>query len=204
MKTKMSWLFAVVFSVMLLLVALPSQATAAEAQQPTKAEVAAIQLAQVHQPSEDMTVEVDPSMLPAPSPEIREPSEAPTPDSLEVLPQVGFPATSCRGGYRQVGERLCISFSPRPAQSYANAMVVCRDQRGRVASYGDLRYLYERSTLDSSYNPSGRWIGNFVGDDTVLCGNRSITFDGDPDTGNFEGQCDRFGVRQFWCAHDRL
>ncbi len=53
MKRKMSWLFALVFSVMMMLVVLPSQAMAAEGQQPTKAEVAAMQLAQVQQPSKE-------------------------------------------------------------------------------------------------------------------------------------------------------
>ena len=45
MKRKMSWLFALVFSVMMMLVALPSQAMAAE-----------VQLAQVQQPSKQATV----------------------------------------------------------------------------------------------------------------------------------------------------
>lgn len=50
---KISWLFALVFSVMMMLVALPSQAMAAEVQQTTKAEVATMQLAQVQQPSKE-------------------------------------------------------------------------------------------------------------------------------------------------------
>ena len=115
----------------------------------------------------------------------------------------GFPATSCRSGYRQAGSRLCISTNVHNARSYANAMVYCRDRRGRVASYGDLRYLYVRTSLDAAYNPSGRWIGNFVDDDRALCGNRSITTNNDPDIGNFEGECSRFDNRNFWCAHDR-
>lgn len=53
MKRTMSWVFALVFSVIMMLWTLPSQAMAAEVQQPTKAEVAAMQLAQVQQPSKE-------------------------------------------------------------------------------------------------------------------------------------------------------
>ncbi len=109
----------------------------------------------------------------------------------------GFPAGSCRFGYRQAGSRLCISTNVHNATSYANAIVYCRDRRGRVASYGDLRYLYVRTSLDAAYNPQGRWIGNFVDDDKALCGNRSITTTNDSDIGNFEGECNRFDSRNF-------
>lgn len=113
-----------------------------------------------------------------------------------------FPAGSCRPGFRQAGSRLCVSVNVHDARSYANAIVFCRDRRAKVCSYGDLRYLYVRTSLDSAYNPSGRWIGNFVADDRALCGNRSITFNNDPDIGNFEGECSRFDNRGFWCCHD--
>ncbi len=116
----------------------------------------------------------------------------------------GFPATACRSGYRQAGTRLCISTNVHNAGTYANAIVSCRDRRGRVASYGDLRYLYVRTTLDAAYNPNGRWIGNFVDDDKALCGNKAITSNNDPDIGNFEGECNRFDNRNYWCAHDRF
>jgi len=126
------------------------------------------------------------------------------PEAADEGTDPGFPATSCRSGYRQAGTRLCISTNVLNAASYANAMVYCRDRRGRVASYGDLRYLYVRSSLDAAYNPSGRWIGNFVDDDKALCGNRAITTNNDPDIGNFEGECSRFDSRNYWCAHDRF
>lgn len=125
-------------------------------------------------------------------------------DAADAAADASFPATSCRSGYRQVSARLCISVNVLNAATYANAMVYCRDRRGRVANYGDLRYLYVRSGLDSAYNPRGRWIGNIIGDDRVLCGNKSITFNNDPDIGNFEGTCKRFDKRNYWCAHDRL
>jgi hypothetical protein len=124
-------------------------------------------------------------------------------DEASDFADPGFPASSCRSGYRQAGSRLCISTNVHNAASYANALVYCRDRRGRVASYGDLRYLYVRTSLDAAYNPSGRWIGNFVDDDRALCGNRSITTNNDPDIGNFEGECSRFDSRNYWCAHDR-
>ena len=72
-----------------------------------------------------------------------------------------------------------------------------------MASYEDFYYLYIHSNLDASYNPNGRWIGNMVADDNALCGNRDITFDGDPDRGNFEGTCNKTNNRPYWCAHDR-
>ncbi len=112
-------------------------------------------------------------------------------------------ATPCRSGFLLAGARLCISVNAHSARTYANAMTYCRERRSRVASYGDLRYLFVRTGIDAAYNPSGRWIGNFVDDDRALCGNRSITRDNDPDIGNFEGTCSRFDNRSFWCAYDR-
>lgn len=112
-------------------------------------------------------------------------------------------ATPCRAGFQPAGARLCISVNAHSARTYANAMTYCKDRGSRVASYGDLRYLYVRTAVDAAYNPRGRWIGNFVDDDRALCGNRDITRDNDPDIGNFEGTCNRFDSRSFWCAYDR-
>ena len=48
------------------------------------------------------------------------------------------------------------------------------------------------------------WIGpDLSADDNALCGNRDITFDGDPDRTNFEGTCNKNDVRAYFCAHDR-
>jgi hypothetical protein len=123
-------------------------------------------------------------------------------DAAEAADEADFPAGSCRSGFRQAGSRLCVSTNVNAAATFANALVFCRDRQSTVADYGDLRYLYVRSTLDAAYNPNGRWIGNFVDDDTALCGNRAITSDNDPDIANFEGECSRFDSRGFWCAHD--
>lgn len=125
-------------------------------------------------------------------------------EEIEQAEVAGFPAANCRTGYRQAGPRLCISTSLQSAARYHWAQRRCRVQRGRVASYEDLYYLYIHSSLDSSYNPSGRWIGNMVADDNALCGNSSITFDGDPDIQNFEGTCNKNDNRSYWCAHDRF
>lgn len=114
----------------------------------------------------------------------------------------GFPAISCRAGFRQAGSRLCIDELVRDAETFANAAVVCRDNRAYVCGYEEIRYLYLRTTLDATYNISGRWLGDWTADDEVTCGNRSITSDNDPDIANFEGVCDRGDLRGFWCCHD--
>lgn len=114
----------------------------------------------------------------------------------------GFPTSSCRPGFRQAGARLCISTNVQNADRFDQAVHFCRDQRARVATYGDLFYLYVHSGLDATYNPNGKWIGNIVGDDDVFVGNRSITFNNDPDMWNFEGVGKKWDSRNYWCAHD--
>ncbi|MDJ0662852.1 MAG: hypothetical protein QNJ42_25695 [Crocosphaera sp.] len=142
---------------------------------------------------------LDPQDYPGAGLEVEKSLEKPSVPSARV----GFPTTFCRSGYRAAGSRLCISTNVLNATTAGNADVFCRDRRGRVATYGDLRYLYLRSSLDSAYNPRGRWIGNQVGDDDYLCGNRDITFNNDPDISNFDGVCSRGDRRNYWCAHDR-
>jgi len=114
----------------------------------------------------------------------------------------GFPNSGCRAGFRQAGSRLCISELVEDAETFANAAVVCRNQRAYVCGYEELRFLYLSTNLDANFNASGRWLGDWTGDDQVTCGNRSITFDNDPDIANFEGVCDRGDLRGFWCCHD--
>ena len=130
--------------------------------------------------------------------------EAQVSEGTERAQLAGFPAADCRTGYRQAGPRLCISTNVQDATRYPWAQRRCRVQQGRMASYEDLYYLYIHSNLDASYNPNGRWIGNMVADDNALCGNRQITFDGDPDRNNFEGTCNKNDNRGYWCAHDRF
>jgi hypothetical protein len=114
----------------------------------------------------------------------------------------GFPNGSCRAGFMQAGTRLCISDLVMDADSYANAAVTCRDQRAYVCGYEEIRSLYLNTALDATFNISGRWLGDWTGDDQVTCGNRSITSNNDPDIANFEGVCDRGDLRGFWCCHD--
>lgn len=110
----------------------------------------------------------------------------------------------CLSGYTAIpasGVGLCIT-GLQSAQRYDEAQKVCRDKRGRVASYEDLFYLFRNTALDASYNPYTRWIGNLVQDDGALCGNADITYDDDPEIWNFEGTCNKTDSRQYWCAHD--
>lgn len=116
---------------------------------------------------------------------------------------VGFPTAACRAGFTQAGNRLCINTFLQGANFYDNASTLCRNQFARVCTYEDLYYLYTQTALDGSYNPNGNWLGDFVGDDTVLCGNRDVTFNGDVDIFNFEGNCSKDAARNYWCCHDR-
>jgi hypothetical protein len=115
----------------------------------------------------------------------------------------GFPTANCRVGFNAISTRLCIT-PVQPATTFETAMVLCRNKLAYVASYGDLRYLSFNTALEGLYNPNGRWIGpDLSADDNALCGNRDITFDGDPDRTNFEGTCNKNDVRAYFCAHDR-
>ena len=120
--------------------------------------------------------------------------------SAQLLGDVSSP--TCRAGFRQVGNTLCISSDVQPADQVANAMFYCQDKRARVASYGDLYYLYWYATsLRAAYNANQRWIGpNLISDDHALCGNSNT--DTDAQVFNFEGTCNKFDLRGYWCAHD--
>jgi hypothetical protein len=126
-------------------------------------------------------------------------------DAVASADEPDFPAGSCLSGFREVGSRLCASTNVNAAATFANALGFCRDRQSMVADYGDLRYLYVRSTLEFAYNPNGQWIGDFVDYDTALCGNRAITSDNDPDIANFEGECwSKNGVSKSQAAHRKL
>ena len=121
-----------------------------------------------------------------------------------VAPSVhaSFPTGACRQGFRQAGPRLCISEVVQQFYPYRRAVRHCRDLRSEVCTYEDLSYLYGRTNLDAVYNPNGSWLGNMVGNNEVLCGNRDITSDDDPDTVDFEGVCSKNDSHPFWCCHD--
>lgn len=146
-------------------------------------------------------------------PELVADADEPAPDATEALdddlldssepgPEPLFPAAACRQGFVQAGARLCISQLAQNATRYRSAVRSCRNQRAQVCSYEDLTYLYYSTQLDASYNPNGRWIGNMVADDNVLCGNRDVTSDNDADIANFEGTCGKNDQRSYWCCHD--
>jgi hypothetical protein len=114
----------------------------------------------------------------------------------------GVPSPTCRAGFRQIGNTLCISSDVQAADHFANVLFYCQDKRARVASYGDLYYLYwYAQSLRVVYNANGRWIGpGLISDDNALCGNSdTIT---DAQVFNFEGTCNKFNIRGYWCAHD--
>ncbi|NJK33285.1 MAG: hypothetical protein HC927_13290 [Deltaproteobacteria bacterium] len=100
------------------------------------------------------------------------------------------------------GARLCISATKKDADAYPRAVSVCRNEFGRVCTYEDITYLYRNTSNDANYNPLGVMLGNLIDDDTVICGNRSVTFNNDPDVSNFEGPCGKSIPRPFWCCHD--
>jgi hypothetical protein len=121
--------------------------------------------------------------------------------ALVEAPSGGFPAATCRAGFTQRGARMCIS-ALQNARTYQNATLQCRGIRSHVCTYADLAYVYDQTAADAAYNPDGRWIGNIVADDQVLCGNRTINMNNDPDEPNFEGTCNKNNVRAYWCCHD--
>ena len=118
---------------------------------------------------------------------------------------VGFPATSCRPGFQQIGQRLCISISAFNERPFDEAMRTCRNSRARVATYGDLYYLYkEAPSLAAAYDPFNHWMGeDLVSDNGALAGNDHITSSTDSDIKDFEGVYYKGFSRPFWCAHDR-
>lgn len=129
------------------------------------------------------------------------------PDGAAVLAGPGpeqqpasFPAASCRVGFQQAGDRLCISTSVQGSATYHLASMLCRDKKSHVCTIEDLTYLKYRSGLAGSYSPLNRWIGNTVGDDTVLCGNGP--FSDDVNTSNFDGSCWNGSSHGYWCCHD--
>lgn len=133
-----------------------------------------------------------------------DPNNNPGEDQLSEAAKAGagFPTGTCRAGFRLAGPRLCISEYLQNATKYPYAANNCRIQGSNVCSYEDLTYLYLNSPLDATYDPYGRWIGNITGDDQVLFGNASITYDGDPDWINFENTSNKQDTRSYWCCHD--
>jgi hypothetical protein len=114
------------------------------------------------------------------------------------------PIPSCPSIFRNIANLFCLNTNALfPARSFQEAAMTCKQFKGRIATALDLFAVYTLTTLEPFYNPQGRWIGpELVGDDQALCGNRSITVDGDPDTANFEGVCNKADRREWWCVID--
>src|SRR5215510_362828 len=77
---------------------------------------------------------VDVDGVPLLPPKLQEPAA--------LVTAADVPSPTCRGGFRQIGNTLCISSDVQSADQFPNAMFYCQDKRARVASYGDLYYLY--------------------------------------------------------------
>jgi hypothetical protein len=130
--------------------------------------------------------------------------------SAGLTSAANIPVTSCPNFFTAVRlsagnptPGICISNSPQTSQTFQNATFLCHIQGARVASYEDLVFLYNVSSLEPAYSPISKWLGpGLVVDDKALCGNKDITFNGDPDINNFEGTCNKNDQRQFWCAMD--
>lgn len=117
-----------------------------------------------------------------------------------------FPSGDCRDGFIQAGPRLCIDETVRQQRRYRRAASDCRDSYAHVCTVEDLDYLFLNTNLDAYYNPKQgnrqRWLGNYVGDDTALCGDRAVTQNNDPDIADFDAECGAQERHPYWCCHD--
>jgi hypothetical protein len=134
-----------------------------------------------------------------------DPEDSPGRPAARERPQSGVPTSSCDFSERLIDNVMCISSAPFSARSFSRAVLTCTSSKARVATYGDLFFLYKSGSVPvGSYDPLGRWIGpELVGDNQALCGNRAITSPFDPDIENFEGTCNKLINREFWCVRDR-
>jgi hypothetical protein len=116
-----------------------------------------------------------------------------------VAPKTGsgtsdVPNSTCRPGYLQQGNWLCMTGARGPA-SLANAFLDCMDSGARVANYHDWRYRIFRG--DGVPGPVGWWLGPITADNTALFVNST-------NVGDFDGETSRFDSRNYACAHDLI
>lgn len=114
---------------------------------------------------------------------------------------VGFPTSSCRSGFSSPLTRICTT-PLRSSTGYLSAQLSCRSSRSRVCTREDYFYIYSGPNA-GQYNANGRWLGNTVGDDQALCGNRDVTSQFDSRKFNFDGTCNVGNSKQYRCCHDR-
>jgi hypothetical protein len=98
--------------------------------------------------------------------------------------------------------QLEVSYPACGADWYEHASLMCKRVSARVCTYEDFYAIYAATPWAAYFNPNGKWIGNMVGDDDVLCGNKDVTYDGDPDVDNFEGVCNKHDAREYFCCRD--
>jgi hypothetical protein len=95
-----------------------------------------------------------------------------------------------------------MSYPKCAIDDYEHAAFRCKDENARVCTYEDFYSIYIVTPWDPYFNVKNTWIGNMVGDDAVLCGNKDITEDGDVDIYNFEGVCNKHDPQGYFCCRD--
>ena len=92
---------------------------------------------------------------------------------------------------------FCIDDAPQDAVKYTYAQERCRNRGLHVCVYEELDALmYWGGNDDGAYDPDGKWLGHFVGDGKVLCGNKSVV----GYNNGFDGVCDKNETHQYWCC----
>lgn len=108
------------------------------------------------------------------------------------------PRLSCSTSFTSINGRLCITTGVLNAATRRWAAARCIQYYGEdshVCTHDEYDYLFQYSSYDASFDPYGMWIGDYVEDSWSLCGNRSITYDGDPDITDFDGECGTNGTQ---------
>jgi hypothetical protein len=104
--------------------------------------------------------------------------------------------TSCAAGYSQAfsGSNLCWTGWRSPT-TYGTASSDCIDEGAHICSYEDFHHAWAGGANPSFAN--GDFIGNIVGDDTVLCVNNTTSVT------NFDGTCGRDTSHWYRCCTGR-
>ena len=109
-----------------------------------------------------------------------------------------LPTAPCRDGYNEQGAWLCMTDLNRGPNTFANAMLDCRNfNGGRVADYHDWRYRFVFGDGFKIDPDEAAWLGPITADDRALYANRGNPL-------NFDGEANRFQARIYACAHDRF
>jgi hypothetical protein len=90
---------------------------------------------------------------------------------------------ACPSGFTLRGTNLCMTGWRTPA-NWGDAQADCIDEGAHVCTYAEFHFAW----VTNGYDPGfliGDWIGDFVGDDAVLCVNNTTS------STNFEGTCNK-------------